>query len=235
LSASTMRATVRLGENALAQLKQAEEKMRAECRSRAEDGAGALSAEFAQMEVADSDAFGLYAARCNSLDGLLSKEEISRERAAILDDARDGAREAAAQRVERLERQAELEHATTVSQQLVTDEILGRAGAAFVGTAKEGNKMKGKLDLGAKQEMPLTIVSSPPATPGGPIEHEVVFDNAATTNLDCEEGEEAVRKIARAAGAEMELDDPNAGRARLRRRKKKRQQAAQAKKMRRAG
>jgi hypothetical protein len=235
LSASTMRATVRLGENALAQLKQAEERMRAECRSRAEDSAGAFKEEFAQMEVADSDAFGLYAARCNALDGLLSSEEISRERAALRDDARSGAREAAAQRVERLEQQAELEHATTISQQLVTDEILGRAGAAFVGTAKEGNKMKGRLDLGAEQEMPLTIVSLPPDTSGGPTEHEVVFDNDGSTRLSCEEGEEAVREIARAAGPELRLDDPNGGRAQPRRRKKKRQQAAQAKKMRGAG
>ncbi|HEV7771531.1 MAG TPA: hypothetical protein VGO66_12850 [Solirubrobacterales bacterium] len=226
---------MRLRDDAMAKLKQAEEKMRAEYLSRAEDSAAAFKEEFAQMQVADSDAFGLYAARCDALDGLLSGEEVSRERAAILDDARSGAREAAAQRVERLEQQAEMEHAIAVSQQLVTDEILGRAGATFVGTAREGGKMKGKLEFGGEREMPLTIVSSPPTTAGGPTEHEVVFDNDGSTGISCEEGEEAVREIARKAGAEMELDDPGAAGAQPRRRKKKRQQTAQAKKTRRAG
>jgi hypothetical protein len=232
-----MRGQVELGVDSVAQLRKAEAEMKAQRQNRIAEGLAARSAEFAKMQIADSDAFASYAARCDALGDALPAVELAREREAIVRDAQAGNRAAAAARVRQLERRADLEQATTVSQRLVTEQILKRAGD-FVLKAKEGNNVRGNLDLGNGIGMPMQIVSLPPSEEGGPTVHEVVFESAKSPLESCSEQHEAVRDIARAAGSELRLDDPgdeSPEEASRRRKRKKRAKQAKANKTRRAG
>lgn len=237
MSSSTMRGQVEFRAEEIARLRRAEEQMRAERQNRIAAGLAERCAEFAKMQVADSDAFAAYAARCDALGGALPSAELAREREAIIRDAKAGDRAAVATRVQRLERRADLEQATTISQRMVTEQILKRAGD-FVLKAKDGNKVQGSLDLGNGVTMPMQIVSTPPSEEGGPTMHEVLFESAKSPLETCEEQHEAVREIARAAGNELRLEDPEnepPGEQARRRKRKKRANKAKANKTRRAG
>lgn len=234
MSSSTLRGRVDLGAEAIAQLRRAEEEMRARRLEAATAGLGAKAEEFARMRVADAKEFAAYAARCDALGGTLPRAELAREQAAIVQDAKAGDRAAAAGRVRRLEQRADREGAMSLSQRLVTETILGRAGR-FTLKAQEGNAVAGTLDLGSGVVMPLRVVSAPPSAEGGPTAHEVVFETAKSTPGSCPEQHEAARQIARAAGPEVTVGGDPDDEERRRRRRRKQARRATADKKRRAG
>ncbi len=235
MSSSTLRGQVDFGAEAVAQLRRAEEEMKARRLEAATAGLGAKAEEFARMRVADAKEFATYAARCDALGGTLPRAELAREHAAIVKDAHAGDRAAAAERISRLERRADLEQATTLSQRLVTESILKRAGR-FTLRAKDGNTVTGTLDLGDGIVMPLRVVSAPPSRDGGPTTHEVVFETEKmSTPASCPEQHEAARRIARAAGRQVTVEDDPDGEGRRKRRRRKKAGQTKANKTRRAG
>lgn len=235
MSSSTLRGQVDFGAAAVAQLRRAEEEMRAKRLEAATAGLAAKAEEFARMRVANAGEFARYAARCDALSSALPRAELAREQAAIVKDAQAGDRTGAAERVRQLERRADLEQATTLSQRLVTETILRRAGR-FTLKAKAGNTLAGTLDLGGGVRMPLRVVSTPPTQEGGPTTHEVVFETAKSApNAPCSEQHEVAHRIARAAGPEVTVEDDPDGEAGRKRRRRKQARQAKANKTRRAG
>ncbi len=220
MSASTVRATVRLGEGALRELRAAEQKMQASRAEAAHGGVARRTEEYAQLGVSDAVGFGKLAARCDALSQQLPVAELERAQAALATDAAEGALGAAAARIDDLERSADLAYTTSASQQAVIDAIVDRTGAMFdAHSGSEGASRIGTLRFEGGERMPLTIHADP-ASPEGKhgAEQRLVF-HTANSDIDdrvtasgrqsaCERQHAYVRRIAAEFGAEMAIEQP---------------------------